>query len=191
MFLGEKDVTQVWVQGVETAFQRIYLNVLLLLMITWIFSNLFICCFSLEGCSFVFCRLSEKQMPPLFIFVTNIEDVFSAALNHSIRFTPLNCSSLAGASRQNKRMALACMLVVLCPHDAARVTSLMKNTWVRLINWACLAPAAVQNDYKSRPAGSGVGRALPSIWKDFSFDLTQVCGDGGVLAVCATLRQNH
>lgn len=46
--------------------------------------------------------------------------------------------------------------------------------------WLAPAEAAekVQNEAKSHPAGTldRLKKARPSVWKDFSFGLTQVCG---------------
>lgn len=52
----------------------------------------------------------------------------------------------------------------------------------------------VQNEAKSHPAGTPdrLKKALPSIWKDFSFDLTQVCGRlRSSSCMCTSNAKNH
>lgn len=73
--------------------------------------------------------------------------------------------------------------VVLCPHYQSWVKvalwTLMKNTSLWSIEpvWHSWSSRIVQNEYNFHPAGTlhRLKQTLPRIWKDFSFDLTQVC----------------
>lgn len=162
-------------------------------IITWIsflinlFNVVLFGSLAVRGCSCVsFCsphRLCSKKKRLLsFFFADNISNVFFPLLSSQIALL-LHIHEIAD-SYQMRFMAesvkgcagLHGVVLLLCPHS---VSPESKCHWWKILLWL-IEPVwrcrIVQNENKYRPAGTldRLEQTFPSIWKDFSSDLTQV-----------------